>query len=159
MRRQHDLTVGVEQRQRHEGQVDAVKDAVLVVGGAVAEEEGVVAEDAAAEEGGGLVDHGDEQIGDGRGDGEQQDAADQQEGAGGGAHLAVVQREADGDVTLQRHAGQDERGGAGGEHGHQDLRERQQRAVRSAGWRPSGLRARSSPGSSRRRRGSSGRCS
>lgn len=157
MRRQHDLTVGVEQRQSHEGQVDAVKHTVLVVDGAVAEEQRVVAENAAVEEGGGLVHDGDEQIGDGWRDGEQQDAADQQEGAGDGAHLAVVQREADGDVALHRHAGQDQRGGAGGEHRRHDLKERQQSSVR---WRSSGLGARpssgwESPGSSRRRRGSS----
>lgn len=160
MRRQHDLTVGVEQRQSHEGQVDAIKHTVLVVDGAVAEEERVVAKDAAVEESGGLVNDGDEQIRDGRRDGKQQDVADQQEGAGGGAHLAVVQREADGDVALHRHARQDERGGAGGEHGHHDLKERQQRSIRSVAWCSSGLSTRSSsgsqaPGSSRRRRGSS----
>lgn len=49
-RRQHDLAVGVEQRQRHARQVDAVEGAVLVVDGAVAEEQRVVAEDGAAEE-------------------------------------------------------------------------------------------------------------
>lgn len=157
VRRQHDLAVGVEQCQNHEGQVDPVKHAVLVVAGAVAEEQRVVTEDAAVEEGGALVEDGDEQVGDGRRCGEKQDAADQQQGAGGGEHLAVVQREADGDVALHRHPSQDERGGAGGEHGHHDLEERQQRWVRG---RSSGQRARSPlgsepPGSSRRRHGSS----
>lgn len=67
--------------------------------------------------------------------------ADQQEAAGGGEHPAVAQKEADGDVALQRHTGQDERGGAGGEHGHHDLKETQQRSVR---WGSSGPRAWSS---------------
>lgn len=129
MSRQHDLTVGVEQHQSHEGQVDAIEHAVLVVDGAVTEEQRVVAKDGAAEEPGGLVDDGDEQVRDGRHDGEQEDAANQQEGAGDGAYLAVVQREADGDVALHRHAGQDERRGAGGEDGHRDLRETEVRHV------------------------------
>lgn len=90
MRRQHDLAVGVEQCQNHEGQVDSVKHAVLVVAGAVAEEQRVVTEDAAVEEGGALMEDGDEQVGDGRRCSEQQDATDQQQGACGGEHLAVV---------------------------------------------------------------------
>lgn len=123
MRRQHDLAVGVEQRQGHKRQVDPIKHTVLVVDGLVAEEERVVAKDGGVEETQRLVDDGDEEVGDGRGGGEDEDDTDEEEGARDGAHLAVVQGEADGDVALHRHAGQDEGGGAGGEDRCHDLRE------------------------------------
>lgn len=122
MCRQHDLAVGVEQRQSHKGQVDPVKHTVLVVDGPVAEEERVVAKNGGVEETQRLIDDGDEEVGDGRRGGEDEDDADEEEGARDGAHLAVVQGEADGDVTLHRHTGQDERGGAGGEDRCHDLR-------------------------------------
>lgn len=121
-RRQHDLTVGVEQRERHAGQVHPVKHTVLVVDGPVAKQERVVAENGGVEESLRRVDDGDEEVGDGRRGGEDEDGADEEEGARDGAHLAVVQGGADGDVALHRHAGQDERGGAGGEHRSHDLR-------------------------------------
>lgn len=122
MCRQHDLAVGVEQRQSHKGQVDPVKHTVLVVDGPVAEEERLVAKNGGVEETQRLVDDGDEEVGDGRRGGEDENDADEEEGARDGAQLAVVQGEADGDVTLHRHTGQDERGGAGGEDRCHDLR-------------------------------------
>lgn len=90
MRCQHDLAVGVEQREGDEGQVDPVEHTVLVVDGAVAEEQRVVAEDGGVEEAQGLVDHGDEEVGERRHGGEDEDGADQEEDARDGAHLAVV---------------------------------------------------------------------
>lgn len=130
-RRQHDLTVGVEQRQSHKGQVRPVKHAVLVVDGLVPKEERVVAEDGGVEESWRLLEDGDEQVCDGRRGGEGEDDADEEEGAGDGAHVAVVQGEADGDVALHGHAGQDEGGGACGEDRCHDLRE--------AEWRCDGV--------------------
>lgn len=124
-RRQHDLAVGVEQRQSHEGQVHPVKHTVLVVDGSVAKEKRVVTKNAGVEETQRLVDDGDEEVGDGRRGGEDEDDADEEDGARDRAHLAVVQREADGDVALQGHASQEERGGAGGEDCCHDLRETQ----------------------------------
>lgn len=124
MRRQHDFAVGVDQREGHEGQVDAVEHTVLIVDGAVAEEQRVVAEDGGVEEAGRLMDQSDQEVGEGRRGGEDEDDPDQEEGARDGAHLAVVQREADGDVALHRHAGQDQGGGAGGEDRRHDLRRR-----------------------------------
>lgn len=85
----------------------------------------MVAENGGSEETQRLVDEGDEEVGCGRGGGEDEDDADKEEGARDCAHLAVVQREADGDVALHCHAGQDERGGAGGEDRRHDLREAQ----------------------------------
>lgn len=119
---QHDPAVGVEQRQGHEGQEDTVEHAVLVVDGRVAEQKAVVTEDGGLEDTRGLFDDGDEQVCDGRSGGEDEDDTDEEEGAADGAHLAVVQREADGDEALQSHAGQDERGGAGGEDRRHHLR-------------------------------------
>lgn len=119
---EHDLTVGVEQRQSHEGQVHPIKNTVLVVDGVVAKEEGVVAEDGGAERSRRFVDDSDEEVRDGRSGSEDEDDANEKEGARDGAYLAVVQGEADGDVALHGHAGQDERGGAGGEDGRHDLR-------------------------------------
>lgn len=69
-----------------------------------------------------LLDDRDEEVGDGRGDGEDDDDADEEESARDVTHLAVVQRETDGDVALHSHAGQDERGGASGEDRCHDLR-------------------------------------
>lgn len=119
---QHDPAVGVEQRQRHAGQEDAVEHAVLVVDGRVAEQEAVVTKHRGLEETRGLLDDGDEEVRGRRRGGEDEDGADEEEGAADGAHLAVVQREADGDEALQSHAGQDERGGAGGEDRRHHLR-------------------------------------
>lgn len=120
--REHYLTVGVEKSQSHEGQINPVKHTVLIVDGRVAEEQRVVAEDGGVEEGKRLVDDGDEQVCEGGRGGEDEDDEDEEEGAWDGAHVDVVHREADGEVTLQRHAGQDERRGAGGEDRRHYLR-------------------------------------
>lgn len=69
-----------------------------------------------------LLEDRDEEVGDGRGDGEDEDNADEEESARDVTHLAVVQRETDGDVALHSHASQDERGGARGEDRCHDLR-------------------------------------
>lgn len=119
---QHDLTVGIEQRQSHKGQVDPIKYTVLVVDGVVAKEEGVVAEDGRVEQRRGFVDDSDEEVRDGRSGGEDEDDTNEKEGTRDGAYLAVVQREADGDVALYSHASQDKRGGACGEDRCHDLR-------------------------------------
>lgn len=119
---QHDLAVGAEQRQDHGGQEQTVKHAVLVVDGPVAEQEAVVAENRGMEETGGLAEDGDKEVRDRRSGGEGEDEDDEDEGAGHGAHLAVAQGEADGEEALQRHACQDERGGAGGEDRRHHLR-------------------------------------
>lgn len=70
-----------------------------------------------------LLDNGDEEVCDRWRDDEKEDDADEEEGARDGAHLAIVQGEADRGVALHGHAGQDERGGACGENGCHDLRE------------------------------------
>lgn len=66
---------------------------------------------------------GDEEVCDRWRGGEEEDDTDEEEGARDGAHLTVVQGEADRDVALHGHAGQNERGGARGENGCRDLRE------------------------------------
>lgn len=120
-RRQHDPAVGVEQREGHGGQVQPVEHAVLVVDGGVAEEQRVVTENGALEEGRGLCEGADEEVC-GRGGGrEDEDDADEEERAAHRARLAVVEGKADGDEALHGHAGEDERGGAGGEHRRHDL--------------------------------------
>ncbi len=120
---QHDLTVGVEQRQSHEGQIHPVEHAVLVIDGSVAKEKRVVAKNGGVEETWRLVDDGNEEVCDGWGGGEDEDDTDVEESARDGANLDVVQGEADGDVAFHGHAGQDERRGAGGEDCRHDLRE------------------------------------
>ena len=112
----HDLTVGVQQCQRHKGQVAAVEHAVLVVDGAVTEQQRVVAEHGRVEELWRLLGQGDEEVGERGGGREEEDDPDEDEGAAHGADVAVVHGVADGEVALHGHARQDERGGAGGEH-------------------------------------------
>lgn len=87
--RQHDLAVRVEQRQRHEGQVGPIKHTVLVVDGAVTKEKRVVTKNGGVEDTR-LLDNCDQEVSDGRGGGEDEDYADEDEGARDGAHLAVV---------------------------------------------------------------------
>ncbi len=82
----------------------------------------MVAKNGGMEETRRLVDDGDEKVRDGRGSGEDEDDTDEEEGTRDGAHLAVVQGEADGDVALHRHASQDERGGTGGDDRCHNLR-------------------------------------
>lgn len=113
-RRQHNLAVGVEQCQKDEGEVDAVEGTVLVVDGAVTEEQRVVAENGRLEEGGGLFGQAYEEVGEGGRSTQDQNDPRQPEGALDGAHVTIVQGEADGDVTLDGHAGKDEGGGARG---------------------------------------------
>lgn len=120
---QHDLTVGVDQRQSHKGEVGSIKHTVLVVDGLVTKEKWVVAKNGCVEETGRLFDDGDEEVCDRWCASEEEDATDEQEGARDCAHLAVVQRETDGDVALHSHAGKDERGGTCGENCCHDLRE------------------------------------
>lgn len=82
----------------------------------------MVTKNSGVEEAWRLLDDGDEEVGDGRGGGEDVDDTDEEGGAGDRAHLIVVKGVADGDVALHSHAGQDEGGGAGGEDGRHDLR-------------------------------------
>lgn len=62
---QHDLTVGVEQRQSHKGEVHPVKHTVLVVDRSVAKQKRVVTKNRRVEETWRFIDYGDEQVGDG----------------------------------------------------------------------------------------------
>lgn len=64
----------------------------------------------------------DEKIGERRSEAQEEYHPDDPHGACHCADVAVMEREADGDVALQGHAGQDERGGAGGRHSGHDQR-------------------------------------
>lgn len=85
-------------------------------------EERVVTENGGLEEMWGFLDNSDEEVSDGWGGSQEKDDPNEEEGTMNGAHLAVVQGEADRDVTLHGHTRQDEWGGAGGEDSRHDLR-------------------------------------
>lgn len=95
----------------------------------MAKDKRVVTKNIPVEETNRLVDDGDEKVRDGWSSGEDEDDTDEDEGARDSAHLAVVQGEADRDVALHGHAGQDERGGTGGEDCCHNLK-----ATQGQGW-------------------------
>lgn len=82
----------------------------------------MVAENGRVEEQWWFFGDSDEKIGERRSEAQEEDHPDDPHGACDCADVAVVEREADGYVALQGHAGQDERCGAGGHHSGHDQR-------------------------------------
>ena len=87
-------------------------------------EKRLVAKDRDVEESGGLFGQGDEEVRQGYNRRQSEGEEDEDYGSRHGAHVSVVQWEADGDVTLQGHACQDEGGGASSQHGCHHLERR-----------------------------------
>ncbi len=82
----------------------------------------MIAENGRVEEQWWFFGHADEKIGERGSEAQEEYDPGDPQGACDRADVAVMKRKADGDVALQGHAGQDERGGARGHHSGHDQR-------------------------------------